>query len=497
MHRKFRALAPFAIFILLNFNVSARDSAGQPARLPDLTQDEKPGDVPDGKLDGKPDEKPDEWPHTMASGTLPIVYINTEKAAPIVDKETKIPATLYITVPEDYDREALGSAEKPVELTIKGRGNASWTLPQKPYKLKFEKKAKVLGMPKHKHFAMIPYAPGIAGWLASYAGMELGRMAGMPWTPHLEPCELVLNGRYDGLYFMVESMKIDENRINIFEQEDQCTDPEMIQGGWLVEIDNYPDEYQIVIPETADKNLRVTHKSPEELSDEQREYLIGQFTLINEAIYSGDPTGDSYCAYIDVNSLARYFIVREILHDTDGYNGSFYLHKDLGEEKKWTFGPLWDLDFGGIKTDWIMNQHPSYSVIHWIEPIFDTLAFRNALRQEWEALMEKIDDIYPYITEFAERCTAADKANNRRWPDRGCDTPWKAQYLINGIKQNVRWIDNNLPDPLLVGVTPPTATSAPALWFNMQGIETDGDTLAPGLYIRIDAKGAHKVRITR
>ena len=63
---------------------------------------------------------------------------------------------------------------------------------------------------------------------------------------------------------------------------------------------------------------------------------------MNEAIYSDDAWGSAWAAYIDVASAARYFIVREVMHDTDGYNGSFYLHKDLGEDALWNFGPIWD-----------------------------------------------------------------------------------------------------------------------------------------------------------
>lgn len=66
-----------------------------------------------------------EWPASMASGTLPVIYIDTENNTPIIDKETKIPADLFMTVPPEWAFEALGTSEKPVKLEIKGRGNSS------------------------------------------------------------------------------------------------------------------------------------------------------------------------------------------------------------------------------------------------------------------------------------------------------------------------------------------------------------------------------------
>lgn len=72
-------------------------------------------------------------------------------------------------------------------------------------------------------------------------------MVGLGWNPRYYPVELVLNGRYDGIYFLYESIKIDSNRLDIFEQPEENTDPTTIPYGWLVEIDNYADEFQVMI----------------------------------------------------------------------------------------------------------------------------------------------------------------------------------------------------------------------------------------------------------
>lgn len=96
------------------------------------------------------------YPESMKCGTVPTIYINTENYVPIIDKETKIPASLYIDSSMSEKFENLGTAESPLELTIKGRGNASWLYHKKPYKIKFEKKQAPLGLTKSKHFALLP-----------------------------------------------------------------------------------------------------------------------------------------------------------------------------------------------------------------------------------------------------------------------------------------------------------------------------------------------------
>lgn len=75
------------------------------------------------------------WPADMVTGTLPVVYINTQDAAPIVDKVNPIPAGYYMD-PMGSDYAAEGSAQEPITLTIRGRGNSTWLQPKKPYKLK-------------------------------------------------------------------------------------------------------------------------------------------------------------------------------------------------------------------------------------------------------------------------------------------------------------------------------------------------------------------------
>ena len=291
--------------------------------------------------DSQPEELTEaEWPASMASGTLPIMYITTEDAKPIVDKETKIPAGLWIEVPEGCaDKHfALGSADEPIALEIKGRGNSSWGNPKKPYKLKFKSKTEILGMPKHKHFALLAHYGNNTAWQSMAMGFEISRLLDIPWTPRYEAVEVVLNGSYEGLYFLVESIKIDKNRVNIYEQPEENTDPETIPYGWLVEIDNYDDEFQIKVP-YGNYTMRVTHKSPEVLSEPQREWLFNEFSSIVETITNVE-TAENYINHFDAQSLARYFIVREILNDYDGFNGSLYMYRDLNTEK-WSFGPMW------------------------------------------------------------------------------------------------------------------------------------------------------------
>lgn len=389
--------------------------------------------------------------------TIPLVSIQTQGSVPIVDKVTPIPATMRIDVPDGYVTLNGKTTESllNVKTTIRGRGNASWRMDKKPYKLKLESKTEVLGMPKSKHFALIPYAVNLISY-GCVAGMELARCTGQSWAPHSEPVEVMLNGEYIGRYFMVESVKIDKNRLNIAEQPDMNEDTSILDGGWLVEIDNNTNDTQITIPETKNMNMRITYHTPEALSGVQKEWLTTQFTTMNAAIYSGDPTGAKWAALIDPASVARYFIVREVLGDTDGFNGSFYLHRDLGADKKWIFGPMWDLSLDR-KYDWIMYDHPSYSKVHWIEPMFETEVFFTNLVEQWENIKGRMQQVYDYIDRLGELTKYADVANHERWPQyESADAIDRAERSKKVIKDNIEWIDDEIN--YLAGVGPVVRT---------------------------------------
>ena len=183
------------------------------------------------------------------SGTLPVLYINTENQKPITSKTEYINADYWLDPFGKDDVAPLGSEAEPLPMQIRGRGHSSWKGPKKPYKIKLGEKTAIMGMPKNKHWALLKPTEN------TVAGLQLGKLMNMSWTPSFRPVEVVLNGDYIGLYFLTETIRIGKNRVNIYEQQDKETNPELISGGWLVEVDNYHDECQITIPENNRWNL--------------------------------------------------------------------------------------------------------------------------------------------------------------------------------------------------------------------------------------------------
>ena len=197
-----------------------------------------------------------------ASRTLPIIYINTQQAQSIVSKNDYINATYYID-PTITSDDSIGSIDNQLPLEIRGRGNSTWLYPlKKPYRLKLKQKEALTGTYKNKHFTLLAHAEDWLAFLRDEVGFEVSKRMGMSYTPATRPVELVLNGDYKGIYFLTDQIRVDKNRVNVVEQDDFETDPERITGGWLIELDNYPDSYQVNIPEGSGESILITPIHP-------------------------------------------------------------------------------------------------------------------------------------------------------------------------------------------------------------------------------------------
>lgn len=122
------------------------------------------------------------------SGTLPVLFINTENGAPVDSKEVYLNATYWLDPMGVEGVEAFGSEAEPLATQIKGRGNYTWSgFDKKPYRLKLGAKAGLLGMKKNKHFGLLAHADDQFGWLKNTLGFELSKRLGLAWTPSQAP----------------------------------------------------------------------------------------------------------------------------------------------------------------------------------------------------------------------------------------------------------------------------------------------------------------------
>lgn len=374
---------------------------------------------------------------TRYSGTLPVLFINTEDSCEISSKEEYVNAEWWLDNLGDKRFESIGSAQKPLRMHIKGHGNYTWTdCDKKSYRIKFDEKHMVLGLPSSRHWVIKANAFHCMGKIEDALPFEIGRRMGMGWNPHIEPVEVVLNGEYIGLYFIYEKIRVDKQRVNINEQKDYETDPTKVTGGWLLEIDNYMEPDNIIFIEGNGKPFWVTPHSPEHLSAEQRDYISNLLMEANEAIYCSNKSSTLWEDYIDIDSLAIFYIVHEVVDNLEAFSGSCFMHKEWGEGTKLIFGPLWDCDhsFYRFSNDYefdrfIYEDVPTNWYSRWIAEIAKFPRFQERVRYHWKRFIE---EVYPtmgiFMEEFTARIEAAGNCDHERWP----------QYYSDNIPARMR-----------------------------------------------------------
>lgn len=392
------------------------------------------------------------------SQQLPVVYVTT--TAPIESKDVYVAGTIYID-PLTTGYEALGTAQTPITAQFKGRGNWTWTgFDKKPYRIKMDVKQKVLGMPSNKHWCLMAAADDNLGFLRMPLGHMISEAIGLRWTPRLVPVELVLNNKYVGLYFMTEHVRVGSKRVNIEEQIEGETQADLITGGWLVEIDNYPTENNITFTEGNGQAIMVSLKDPEIISAEQRNYIVNQMLELNTALYEKTPQHIE--RILDMKEAAKYYLVQEIMGDCESYHGSCYLYKDrdsLGMVDKWKFGPVWD--FGNSYRSYHHNgwiyERPQFAQ-YWIGQLATWPSFQKELSEQWWIYYHtKKDEVRAQLVEISKLITQAAKNDAVVWRNTlnytdNTNMTEKTNSILEQYDWRIQWLYSKLGE----GTKPPT-----------------------------------------
>ena len=434
--------------------------------------------------------EPPEEPETPGlSGTLPVLYINVygedgNYNNEIIDRnlghKDYFNGEYWLDLNgcqwlADLGAESVGSKEEPLPLEIKARGNYTrLAFAKKPFKLKLGSKKSLLGMSKSKHYAILAHADDNYGYLRNFTGFNLGKRIGLPWTPSQQPVEVVINGDYRGLYFLTESIRIEEDRINITELDDNVSESGLVSGGYLVELDNYDEDNQIRMPEKSCVDnqyldmLRVTWDTPEEYSDLQKRFVTDQFSAMNDYVGANS---DELWKYMDLDDAARYYLVEEIISHTESYHGSTYMFRDRGEGKKWHFSPLWDCGnaFNGSADAYLYDCDPFGNT--WIPSMRENGKFNDKVKETWKWFMSsKYDGIINDIDAYISHISAAAKADRARWagaqrPDYegaqdvvdNTDMKSRRDAAVNKLNGKINWLKGKFGEIPASGSVPEPA----------------------------------------
>ena len=342
---------------------------------------------------------------------LPVLFIETPGGAEVPDKHSDwLGGTKLVLYNADWTVDYEGTTG------MRGRGNSTWHYPKKPYAFKLDSKAEILGMPKHKRWVLL------ANWmdrtlLRNRISFAVAMKTGLAWTPHGEFVEVILNGEFLGNYYLCEHIKIDKNRVNIDELEDDVVD-----SGYMFELDTYFDEdFKF---RSQYYSMPYMFKDPDEVNDAQFAFMQDYVNNMEASLYSNSRfAAREYTEYLDVDSFIDWWLVHEITGNSEPkHPKSSYMHRNTGG--KLTMGPVWDFDWETFKP----HQYYQIKDKMYYGRLFQDAQFKQRVKERWNDLEAGFREIPAYIESEAARIKSSESMNHEMWPI----TPEGGQGLVNG-----------------------------------------------------------------
>ncbi len=274
---------------------------------------------------------------------VPMITITTEGNQPIVSKEVYINAVMDVTsTVAEYNNSG-------IVLEIRGRGNSSWGMEKKSYRLKLDsKKTNLVGFTGSKHYALIANHMD-KSLIRNYLAYLSGRICDSMWAPDTRFVEVTLNGEYLGLYMLTETIKVEEGRIDLSGIPENEFDT-----GFLVEqtvrdrLGTALEETEFTFENTAGDffvyagNFWWEVKYPEKPDYPAAvwtgivDYIRGYLDTALKGIYQ------NRIDYIELDSFADFWLIQELFANWDCFQLSVYMTKNQGG--KLDMGPVWDFD---------------------------------------------------------------------------------------------------------------------------------------------------------
>lgn len=348
---------------------------------------------------------------------LPAVYIKTYDGYGITSKTVYKLATVYYVDENDevvmYD-----------SVSIRGRGNSTWNMAKKPYRIKFLTKEKWLGKGRAnaKKWTLLANC-GDKTLMRNAVTSVMGEWLGLKFNPAYKFVDLNINGTYYGNYQISDHVEVKKHRVDVEEQDYPLEEGSDITGGYLLEVDGFKDgncftTSHYVVP------VRIHYPDEDEIDASQNAYIRGYMRDF-EAVLSGGNFSDpvkGYRAWVDSISLVNWFIATEVSANIDGYY-STYFYKDRGDSLIY-WGPLWDYDVAygndtriGDTSRKLMTDVGYGQTKLWINRMWEDPWFARLVNRRYQEVMDDglTDMMIQTIDSLAGLLEASQQLNYQKW----------------------------------------------------------------------------------
>ena len=258
------------------------------------------------------------------------------------DKENFVAATGAYT-------HSIGTVTDVEIKKMKGRGNTSWNADKKGFNVTLKDAEQIAGMEKCKKFSLISNFQD-AAMARNRILYDLSDAVGVPYASDSRMIDLYTNGNYQGTYQLCQKIDVGKNTLmsDISDKDYLDTETGKVKQyfSFVAEIDSSPSDDDFHFSVQNGNNLTI--KSPELDADDPnlasvRGNIKGKFnTMFSKLESKAADIGN----YIDLDSLAKVYLINELGKNWDSGASSFFLTYKPDKDGVYKFfaSPVWDYD---------------------------------------------------------------------------------------------------------------------------------------------------------
>ena len=333
---------------------------------------------------------------SVAYTALPTIYVNTPDGVEITSNEEWLDNAAISVVGARDSNWNFDNAK----TSIRGKGKAAWDRPKKSYTLRLHEKREIMDMPEEKRWVLLANYRD-KSFMRNAAAFYLSETFKMSWTPHGEFVDLVLNGEYKGLYWLGETVKVDKNRVNLYEPFDIFCDEDK---SYLLETEENPEDplsFKSEIRKTAytvknevwmvDNDGNITSCGKGRL-----ERLNAKINVLEKLLYPDFDEGmetdkcsapnEGYTSMIDTDSWIKFWFVNEIMDNKklETPESCFFT---FDKQNVFKAGPVWDFETASVyQQSSCRLQNTLY-----YDALFKSPAFITRTKELWDTYYSRTD----------------------------------------------------------------------------------------------------------
>ncbi|MHC4742846.1 MAG: CotH kinase family protein, partial [Planctomycetota bacterium] len=408
------------------------------------------------------------------SSDIPLVVVDTHGGG-IGQSNYRRCSAVFVERPVIGGRTRLTqSADFAGRCGIRIRGSSTAGAPKHQYSFETwderdtDEEYSIFGLPADSDWVL--YAPLIydRGLINNPLAYEMSRQVGR-WAARTRACELYLNtgggkvtqSDYVGLYFFMEKIRINKDRLEIGKLEPWDSTEPKVSGGYILAVDrpdNDPGEERF---SAANQTLNYIDPPAPELTGTQKNWIRSYISDFGDALYGSDFTDPlkGYAKYIDVDSHIDHSLLNVLPFNVDAFRLSGYMYKERGA--KLYGGPIWDYDRAFGSTDgrdanpevWYSGGGTNFFNYVWYGRLHDDIDFWQRYIDRWYELRlnqfstENLDNI---IDSMADEIREAADRNYTRWssyPPRFGGFQGEMDHLKDWLGKRANWIDKQFVRP--------------------------------------------------